>query len=218
MLKEVQWWKQPAKILNIFSFEDAWPWVHRSNCQKSDCAKKIVFSLFSTSCIWENKQTKNPQTPKSYHVQKRNFVSSCQKFPTWSHWGRWGPPEPINSPRGELCLLFSYNPSEMGKEQNMGKGNCFNIPLLLVSFFGHHMTMRYDSCGQNVDTFALKYATRSCMYLRSHGYKPNLLVLQTRTNTGTGWTNPGKDCQKVIDFPFLDKLKIQLNKALSNFI
>lgn len=116
------------------------------------------------------------------------------------------------------CLLFSYNPSEMGKEQNMGKGNCFNIPLLLVSFFGHHMTMRYDSCGQNVDTFALNYATRSCMYLRSHGYKPNVLVLQTRTNTGTGWTNLGKDCQKVIDFPFLDKLKIQLNKALSNFI
>lgn len=150
---------------------------------KSQIVQKKLYLASLALLTFEKTNKQKNKTPKSYHVQKRNFVSSCQKFPTWSHWGRWGPPEPINSPRGERCLLFSYNPSEMGKEQNIGKGNCFNFPLLLVSSFGHHMTTRYDSCGQKVDTFALNYATRSCMYhmvtnLIFWSYKPGLILEQ----------------------------------------
>lgn len=52
ILKEVQWSKQPAKILYILSFEDAWPPAHRLNSQKSYCAKKkYLASLVHLSCI-----------------------------------------------------------------------------------------------------------------------------------------------------------------------
>lgn len=52
---------------------------------------------------------------------------------------------------------------------------------------------------QNADTAsALNYATRSCIHLRSHDYKPNFLVLQTWANAGTHGTNTGKDFQNKL--------------------
>lgn len=157
--------------------------MHRPNCQKKFrlCKKFYVASLVHLSCIWEKNYTTMIRA-------EEKFRSSCQNIPTWSCWARCGSPEPISSPGVEPCLLFSCNLSEMSKEQNTSKGNCSDFPLLLASFL-EGLAILWPS-HDNVLWFLWPECRHFCT-LRLCDCKSNLLILQTKTNAGTGGMNPG---------------------------
>lgn len=150
--------------------------------------------LFAFEGKKSTKTTDQTNQPKSCHVQKRNFVLSWQKLPAWRYWAKMRSLRTNKLSKRRALPLFFLKSFRNGQRELFWFSTfaCFS---LRVPCNPLAVTWQSD---QNADTSALNYTTRSCVYLRSYDYKPNFLVLQTWTNTGTYWTNTGKNYQNKL--------------------
>lgn len=154
------------------------------------CKKFCVASLAHLTCIWEEKRQNYHVTPAVSNVEllsqmrftRTNKFSKRSSLPPLFLWSLRNEKRTEHWQRG----LFWFSTSA----GFFLRGPC--DPLAITWQRAMILVTRMQTLLHW--TMQLEVACISDYMIK----KPDLQILQTRTNTGTGWTNPGMCCQKKL--------------------